>query len=822
MCFIAVVTLWQACGINKHLKQNEYLVQKNELMDNGTHLEKSDLEAFIRQKPNRKILQLFRFNLWLYNQVDQQKMLKQKEVRNARYDRINEKRIARTNAKNKKRAARGKSPKSPKLKNKDKLTFRESILDAGEAPVILDTFLTHLTTKQLQKYVYSKGYFDTRVRDSIAVNVKDKRAKVYYFISKSKPYTIRNISYTIEDPLIEYFIYNDTLNSLIKRGKRYDEEVLQNERTRITDVQLDNGYYYFAPEYIYYVVDTNMDGQLLDITIGVKKYAEAYSASNDSLVYKSHPRFTIHKVYVVLENVTENVRNAYFRDTTEYNNVYFLHNAPLHFKRRDIYKQISVAEGQLYQQSLAEDTYKALTGLRVFKAVSIQYFRNTKNPDMLDCFVYCPPLVKQSITTETEGTNTSGNLGIAGSIVFQNRNAFRGAELVELKLKGSVAAQHQLTNQQQNENINNIQKTFNTFQFGPELNIFFPKPLFPFTLFYFKKDEKSKRIFAQPKTYVNISVNYQSRPEYARTISSISYGFRFSNNKNVFQYDVIPLEVYSVKAKLFGTFEQDLKNLNDYFLLNTFRDHLTTLSKVSVVYNNQSIAQGRSYTYLKVNLSSSGNILRGLYTLTDQPKDTAGRYNIYSIPFSQFLKIDADWRFYIKVRKLSKLVFRVAGGIGKPLANLNVLPYEQSFFSGGPNSVRAWRARTLGPGSYDPSQSTARYDKLGDIQMEGNFEYRFHIFKAFYGAWFADAGNVWLSRPQSSKPNGEFKFNTFYKEFGVGTGFGIRYDFSFFVLRLDGAFRVYDPQYALGNRWTFDKQPIRKTSILNFGIGYPF
>ena len=179
--------------------------------------------------------------------------------------------------------------------------------------------------------------------------------------------------------------------------------------------------------------------------------------------------------------------------------------------------------------------------------------------------------------------------------------------------------------------------------------------------------------------------------------------------------------------------------------------------------------------------------------------------------------------FRSKVRKLSKVVYRLAGGFGKPLKNLTSLPYEQSFFGGGPNSNRAWRARTLGPGSYaQPDSISARYDKIGNIQIESNIEYRFHIFKSFYGAWFADAGNIWLSYNDPNKPNGQFKLDKFYKEIALGSGFGLRYDFSFFVLRLDAAMRIRDPQYAENKRWVIGTQTLRESAILNFGIGYPF
>ncbi len=826
LVFVTLSLFFSSCNINKHLKENEFLLSKNAVKYNGTDIDHAELEAFIRQKPNRKILKTVRFNLWLYNQVDQQKMLKKKEKRDLRFDRINTKRLAKNARKNDRRIAKGKPTKSPKLKNKEKSTFRESIMEAGEPPVILDTFLTKITKNQLQKFVFSKGYFDSKVRDSLVLDVKNKRAKTFYFITKSKPYSIQNIDYKIEDPLIEYFIFNDTTSTLIKHNAIYDEDVFQKERERITESQLNNGYFYFAPEYVYYMVDTNLVGQKVNLTVGIKMFSRSFSESNDSLVYVNHPRFYIENVYVIPENIPDfkgKSNDVYMKDTIEYNGLKILHNNRLKFRKNDLTRDISISPGQLYQQNFSEETYKGLSALRVFKSVYIQYIKNPYFSDKLDCYIVCQPVVKQSITLETEGTNTSGNLGLAGSLVFQNKNTFRGAELFELKLKGSLTAQKQFNTTETTTNINDVQNTFNTFQFGPELNIYFPKPLFPFTLFYYKKDANEKRYFIQPKTILNLSVNYQSRPEFNRIISNISYGFRFTNSKALFSYDVVPFEVYSVKAKLFGNFESDLLSQNDFYLLNSFQDHITTLSKVSVTYNNQSLSKKRNLMYLKMSLSSSGNILRGLYSATGQPMDAQGRYLIDNVPFSQFVKFDVDYRFYFKIRKLGKLVYRLAGGYGNPLKNLTSLPYEQSFFGGGPNSNRAWRARTLGPGSYaQPDSVLARYDKIGNIQIESNIEYRFHIFKSFYGAWFADAGNIWLSYIDPNKPNGQFKFDKFYKEIALGSGFGLRYDFSFFVIRLDGALRIHDPQYPEGKRWILGTQTLRQSAILNFGIGYPF
>lgn len=825
-CFaILCVLLLSSCNINKHLQKDEFLLIRNSIKQNGTQIDHAELEAFIRQKPNRKILKLVRFNLWLYNQVNQQKMLLIKDQRNIKFDHINAKRIKKNDQKNKKRLAKGKALKQPHLKNKEKLTFRESLLEAGEPPVILDTILSKITKNQLQKFIFSKGYFDSKVKDSLVIDSADKRAKIFYSITKSNPYYINHINYDMEDPLISYFILNDTTSSLIKYQDVYDEDVLQKERERITESQLNNGYFYFAPEYINYSVDTNLTGQRVNLSIGIKLFSKSYSETNDSLIYTSHPRYYIENVFIIPETIPDfkgKANDAYLKDTLEYNGLKILHNNPLLFHEKDLTRDISISPGQLYQQYFAEETYKALSTLRVFKSVYIQYVKNPYFSDKLDCYIVCQPLVRQALTIETEGTNTSGNLGIAGSLVFQNKNAFKGYELIELKLKGSLTAQKQF-NSSQTTDISNVQNTFNTVQFGPELNFYFPKPLFPFTLLYLNKNIGEKNYFSQPKTMVNLSMNYQSRPEFNRSISNISYGFKFKNKNGLFTYDLIPLEAYIVKAKLFGNFHRELITLNDFFLLNSFQDHITTLSKISATFNNQGVVKKKNLMFLRGSLSSSGNLLRSIYSSTKQPQDAQGRYLIQDIPFSQFVKLDIDFRFYAQIRKLNKFAYRFAGGFGKPLKNLNTLPYEQSFFGGGPNSNRAWRARTLGPGSYSqPDSINARYDKIGNIQLESNIEYRFHIFKSIYGAWFADAGNIWLSYIDPTKPNGLFKIHQFYKEIALGSGFGLRYDFSFFVLRLDAATRIHDPQMIESKRWVIGKKPLRETTILNFGIGYPF
>ncbi len=812
-----------SCNTTKHLKENEYLVENNKITGTQkTNIQNDEVEAFIRQKPNRKILFLFPFNLWLYNQVDKEKLIRKKEKRDARFDRINEKRIVKNSAKNEKRIKKGKPTKEPKLKSKEKPTFRESILEIGEAPVILDSFITKQTSIQISRYLFSKGYFYAKVTDSVVADPKRKKAKVFYHLHPGNQYFINNIHYKITDEELSYYIFGDTAHCKLKTGAPFDATVMQQERERITAHLLNNGYYYFESDYIYFDIDSGLPDRKIDVTISSKKFPTFATADKDSITFVKHPRFYVNNIYIITENIKGSYQNEYFKDSIYHEDVIFLNNHALHYRYDVIAHNIEFFKGQVFQKALAEKTYKRLLNLGVFRTVLIQYVKNPRYNDQLDCYIICQPIIKQAINVETEGTNTSGNLGIDGSILYQNRNLLRGAELLELSLNGAIIAQKQFSDSKQTEitNVSDVQETFNTIQVGPSLKFSVPRVVFPFSLFPFKKD-------AFPRTFVNTSLNYQSRPEFSRTITNVNYGFTFKTNKLKVKHDLVPIEVYMVNAKLTPNFRNDLVNINDFFLLNSFQDHITTLSKYTVTYNNQSVSNGvntskKAVSFVKVSATSSGNLLRGIYDATGQPKDTLGRYLILNTPFAQFVKFDIDYRLYIPVRKRSRIVYRTAFGIGKPLKNLGVLPYEQSYFSGGPNGVRAWRARTLGPGGYSqPPTVTAKYDKIGDLFIEGNFEYRFHIFRSFFGALFADVGNIWLTHPDANKPNGDFQFDRFYKEFGMGSGFGIRWDLNFFVLRLDAAIPVADPAYPEGKRWVLDDQPFKRTT-LNFGIGYPF
>ena len=819
-CLLLLLLTMHSCSPTKKLLPNQYLVNKVEIEGHrSTNLPLENFEAFYRQKPNRKMFRFVHFFVWWYNLFDNQKIAVQKIDRNQKYDVQNAKKAVKYEKKNALRVKQGKKPKTPHFKDKEEPMLIESIRDIGEPAVLLDMSLTEQTRYQLSRYLFIKGYFNNEVKDTVIFHKKNRKATVRYSLIPNQPFLIHDVKYQIDDQNLASLILNDSANSLIKRGNNYDKEILQNERQRITDLALNNGYYFFENIYTDFSADSFHTAKRVDIGIHIKNFARQFNRNNDSIIYTQHQQFKLKHVYIVTEAVIGNVKNVIFTDTirTENNKHIFLTNKPLEFKKRLLIDNIDLYAGQLFKRDTAQHTYKQLLSLGVFRNVLVDFFVADQNKGELDCYILCNPLIKQSVTSQIEGTNTSGNLGIDGSFLIQNKNTFKGGELVELKLQGSLSAQAQFNNQESSgSNLNNINKTFNTIQFGPEATFAVPRAFFPFSLFPFNRD-------MSPRTYIKTAVNYQSRPQFSRIISSIDFGFSFKTTNNTIKHDIIPFELYLVRANLTSDFLNSLSTYNDAFLLNSFQNHITSLSKYNFTYlsKENSNTSNRPVNYLRFSMQSSGNILRELFQIINQKKDTLNRYLIMGIPFAQFVKAEIDFRHYVPIRKRSRFVFRVAAGIGKPLSNLNVLPYEQSFFTGGPNGLRAWRARTLGPGGYDPRNSLTRFDKIGDMLLESNLEYRFHIIKSFNGALFIDAGNIWRLKPDKNKPNGEFVLSKFADQIAIGTGMGIRWDLNFFVLRLDLAIPIKDPKFAEGDRWTFNKKPYEYL-VANFGIGYPF
>jgi hypothetical protein len=805
-----------ACNPAKKLREGEYLLDKNFIVDKDTKIDKNEIENYIKQKPNRRILVLFRFHLWLYNLANEEKVKRKRIAYNKKIERKNTKRLA----------------KGKKAKRSDKQLMGEWLLEIGEAPVKLDTLLTEKSTKQIKLFLNNKGFFINSVTDSIHYK-KRKKAVVYYKIKAAEPYTINNVNYKISDELLKYFVDLDTAGTLLKKRSNYDVDVLQDERDRVTDALNNNGYYLFTRDFIYYEIDTTIGSKKVNVTMGIKNFVKRVNSFSDSTLETSHQRFHINNIFIQPDFISKKFEQQK-KDTLIVDGYTILHTSALKYKTRVLLNAIFIRKGELYQLKNVEDSYKKLSELKAFKTINIFFVE--KDDKTLDCFIQLSPILKQSFTVETEGTHRSGNLGISGSFSFQNRNLFKGAEVFELQLKGGIEAQRTY-NDNANNNINTSNlsqslKQFNTIEFGPELNIYIPRFLVPFKV----NPEKQ----TSPKTIFTSALNYQRRPDYERNILNFSYGYTWKTSNRI-RHTFNPVVINFVKVKLEKNFETYLRDkVQNAFIINSFSNHLTPSTMYSFVFNEQDVKKQINFSYFKVNAESSGNLLRGFYDLVNSIeedtfiKDSLDRYTIQDIAYSQYLRLDVDYRYYYSSSEINKVVFRVAAGLGRPLTNFKVLPFERSFFSGGSNGIRAWQARTLGPGSY--SDSTSFLWNFGDGQLEGNVEYRLKLFKIINGALFIDAGNIWLRQPDAKRPGGEFKLNRFYKEIAIGSGVGIRADFNFFIIRFDIGLKLRDPQFEENKRWViqhaFDQTWKKQYSIthkkdynflaFNIGIGYPF
>lgn len=816
--------IFSACNPAKKLNTGEHLLHKNYVIDKDTKLEKNDIESYIRQKPNRKILLFFRFHLWLHNIPDEDKVKRKRILHDKKKERKNTRRIA----------------KGKPARKSDRQLFGEWLLNIGEPPVIYDSLLAEKSAKQIKSFLNNKGYFIGSVKDSVHYKkrkkwiqpfiTKDpKRAKVYYIINAAEPYTINNIEYRISDEQLAYYVFSDTVKRKIRKFDNYDVDILQAERERITAELNNNGYYLFTKEYIYYEVDTTIGNKKVNITLGIKNFARKYSEVSDSIVESNHRRFYINDIFIDPDFISGGVQQ---KDTLKIDDYYILHSKKLRYKTKVLLGAVFIRKGELYQLKNVEDTYKRLSELKAFKSINISF--ESARGDYIDCHINLSPIYKQSLTVETEVTNTSGNAGIASSIVYQNRNLLRGAEVFELRLKGGFAAQQVFGTSESTSNITAAANQFNTIELGPELNITVPRFLLPFRVSISKK--------ANPKTIFTSSVIYQRRPDYTRYITNLSFGYTWKESTKK-RHTINPLVINFVKVHLSPTFKSFLEEeVHDLYTLNSFSNHLSTSTAYSFTFNEQDINKAVNFSFFKINAESSGNILRGIYNGVNsiQPNtfvmDDQGRYKLLDVVYSQYLRLEGDYRYYFNRNEINKVVLRIAAGMGWPLKNFTSLPFERSFFSGGSNGIRAWQARTLGPGSY-ADDGTFTFDQFGDGQLEANAEYRFKMIKMLNGAIFVDAGNVWLRQKNPSKPGGEFELDRFYKEIAIGSGVGLRADFNFFVLRLDVGVKIRDPQFSETNRWVINNlfnpewKRLYKEShgnrkynflVFNIGINYPF
>ncbi|NVO01757.1 MAG: BamA/TamA family outer membrane protein [Bacteroidetes bacterium] len=808
-----------SCKTTKKLSNDEFLVKKNIIKSDNSEINTDDIKSFIKQKPNKKLLGIVRFHLAVYYFAD-----KFKDRRP-----IKEKKSAARLAKKKLKQG-DKFDEEKQLKKEEKRvnrSVREWLKSTiGEAPVILDTNLTNSTLIQLKLYLKSRGFFQGEISKEIVY--KKRKAEITYKIKSGPSYKIRNVNYLIEDSQLSSYVMQDSANCLIKPNDNYNEDVLVKERERITKNIKDLGYYYFSKEFIYFKIDSTMGKNRLDVFLGIKNLVVNKKTDKDTILKKDHSRYLIRRIIVypdftVSQNdTTKNDTNIIYiqqrskkSKLIEY--VFLQKGSDYRVKPRTITQCVFVKPGIYYKLEDVNQTYQRLSDLKIYKYINVTFndisYDSIKNPQHakeLECIIQLSRTPIQSAEWALEGTNSSGNLGVAGNIVYLNKNVFKGAEIFNLKLKGALEVQKVFGDAKPTDNIDQI-IPFNTMEIGAEAGIDIPKFLIPI------KQERFPKYF-KPKTSTRVGYYYQKRPDYTRYITNVTFGYDWK--ENAFKRHILnPIDLNSVKIYPDSAFLARLENVNPN-LKRSYEDHLTPAFSYSFIYNNQLVGKSKNFVYFRFNYEMAGNLMRLYNFLSDSLnlKDTT--YQIFKIKYAQYIRGDIDFRYYSILSPQNNIAFRFAMGAGYSYLNSSELPFEKSFFVGGANGLRGWLMRSLGPGGYYDSTGTS-FDKAGDLYLETNLEYRFNIYKSFKGAAFVDAGNIWLSKPNSRFPEGDFQIKKFPGQIALDAGLGARFDFSFFIIRLDAALQIRDPKMPEPNRWVIKNATTKKINF-NFGIGYPF
>jgi outer membrane protein assembly factor BamA len=765
---VAALFILPACNPYKQLSEGEYLLHRNHVksdvnLDEGIEANEG-VNSIIKQKANRRILGIFRFHLSVYTI--------------------------------------GNKGKANKFKNWLKNTV-------GEVPVILDTTLTSKSTRQIKLYMNSHGYFNSQVGDTTIY--KKKKAIVKYSIKGGSPYLIKNVKRFSEDSVIHQLVLFDTINSLIKPRAIYNEDVLQKERERLTTLMRNHGYFYFNQQYISYRVDTSFANYQLDIYLDINKQLLYDSLGKNSLGELNHTKHYINNIYVKTDYNALSTISSTNNDTIKKNEFYFISSSTLYcIKPTTLIDHINLNSESLFTQKSVDNTYRQLNSLGLYKFTNIN-FVPVKNDSListsLDAYINLSPLPKQDYKFELEGTNNGNNLGIGGDISYRNKNLFCGGENYEVKLRGALEQQKNFVSGTEDQQF----AFFNTYEAGIENRFKIPKS--------YIINEWFKKRNGSPQTVFTGIFNTQNRPEFKRSIFDFSSSLEFSYS-NYTKLILTPFQLNFVTVKLDEQFLTNLILLDDPVLLSSYDNHLIANGKATILYNNQELGKQKNFFFIRGNFELAGNSLRALSQAVNDSSslDAFNRYKVFDKPFAQYIRPDLDLRYYQILNQNSSIVYRISGGIGIAYLNSRILPFEKSFYAGGSNDLRAYRARSVGPGAYNASLN---FERIGDIKINANIEYRFDIFRILKGAFFADAGNIWLRTKENSQPGAEFKANKFLSQMAIGSGVGFRFDFTFFIFRLDVGVPLKDPAFPEGERWLFKSLQFKDLTY-NLGIGYPF
>ena len=672
----------------------------------------------------------------------------------------------------------------------------------GEKPVLLSDVDREFNKDIIVNYSENKGYFNAKATyDTVS---KNKKAQVIYTLRPGNQYLINKVKFQNDSIPVTEEIVKVSDKTLLKEGNPFDLGVIKSERERIDNQLKQKGFYYFHPDNLIIQADSTVTkNHKVELNVKLKENTPDLAKQ----------QFTIDKVIVFPNYNIRDVKDGKYNIPMDsdslakyaHNDIYVI-DPEQKFKPKIFDRALYFKKGDLYNRADHNLTLNRLINLGVFKFVKNEFVISDSLNHKFDTYYLLTPRQIQSLRLEALGrTNSANYAGSELNLNWTHRNLFRGAEQFKASVYGAFDVQ-----------IGGPKDAKNLFRAGANAQLSIPRIVAPFRF-------NSSSAFV-PRTNISIGYEFQNRTEYY-TLNTFSGSFGYLWKENVRkEHDLKIIDItYVTPANVTPLY--DSISAKSQALQRVVQKQLIFGPTYSYTYTNTMLPK-KNTIYYKGTLDLAGN-LTGLFSGANV-KDGKQK-SIFGVPFSQYAKMEHDFRFYHKLGDKSSFASRFIGGIAYPYGNSDNIPFSKQFFSGGSNSIRAFRARTLGPGSFDPRTIKQGYyfDQSGDIKLELNAEYRANIYKFLNVAFFADAGNIWLVNDDIQRPGAKFS-SDFLSEIAVGAGFGLRLDFSILILRLDLAMPFRVPYYEKGDRWTFDKINFGNSSwrrdnlILNIAIGYPF
>lgn len=679
----------------------------------------------------------------------------------------------------------------------------------GQAPVVFDPALMEDSRDNISTHLKYTGYYGSHVQ-AIA-SVLNRQTVVDYLVTLGKQYPIKSIYYEVDNPDLAEEIFKDTVNSLIQRGKPLSEDLLDKESERSAAYLRNQGYYEFSKNFYFFAADTVSVQDSALLRISVRNYPRG--GSPDEAV--RHRRFYFGKVeiYPVSDNIRYRAsvasRIPQVLDTVNYGDITILYDKKRRIRPSMLDKMNRIVPGELYNESIVNNTYQRMSNLRIYNSVSVELTKADTNT--VDCSIRLIPSKTHGYKVNLEAsTNSTGLIGISPSISYYNRNIFKGGEWLSLSVSGNFQF--------------SVRNSTRATEFGANAGLSFPT-------FVLLPDRMFKNII--PRTDIELSYNFQRRPEYTRNMIGANFGWSWSSQSNKFYFKVVPLQINIVNLPVYS--DSFLESLTNPFVREAYKNHFEAGLGFDLQYSSDpSINPANSYFKADFQFDIAGNLISAFNPL--MPVDSSGFRTIWNSPYSQFVRGELSLVYTWKFGRDNKqaLAVRGLGGIGYAYGNSAKMPFERLFWAGGSNSLRGWTARSVGPGSSRMDRTFSIPNQTGDMRLEANIEYRFPLFSIFRGAVFADWGNVWnLERTgrhesmgggsgedHSTEELSYFRWGDVFRTSAFSAGAGLRIDLNFVVVRFDVGIKLYDPATQLwpNIRTWFS----RGGYAFQFGIGYPF